>query len=474
MIKRIPTKNLSVRQKRALCLVLILTLGLVIRILTAHFIAAHFQDPAWFQSGSYSVFDRQAQAVLDGRESFFWINDSTRTDLIQYPPGYRLWMAFIYGVSATRTPGVVQLVQVVLDALSVLLVIGIGVTAYGWPSGLAGGLFAALSPLLALSGAAPTADAPTSWLVLGGVWMLVLSLQRRNMIWAIGAGIMSGIACWLRVNPFFLSFVWGLALLLLTRARWSNRLALGAAATLSAALVISPVIIRNLVVFYPEFVPNGLSVGVNLWEGIGETNRGREFGAPGSDAELLAQERRTLNLRPEEPLDLFWPDGVRRDRDRIRKSLAVIKGHPLWYAGVMVRRIWGHLKIAGKPAPNVGSAGINVTSNKCLSPDHQHRPLAVFVNALGIIQSVMRYLALPLALLGIWLAIRKDWRLSAVILATVLYYLATLAVGHSEIRYGLPMQALLLVFAGVAIVWFGQVAVKYEYKYKRRYQAGEN
>jgi hypothetical protein len=37
------------------------------------------------------------------------------------------------------------------------------------------------------------------------------------------------------------------------------------------------------------------------------------------------------------------------------------------------------------------------------------------------------------------------------LLATVVYYLGTMAIGHSEIRYGLPMQAVLIVFAGVAV-----------------------
>src|SRR5258705_13999856 len=75
-----------------------------------------------------------------------------------------------------------------------------------------------------------------------------------------------------------------------------------------------------------------------------------------------------------------------------------------------------------------------------------------------MIQSVWRYLALPLMVFGIGLAFRKDWRTTAVLGATVLYYLATLAVGHSEIRYGAPMQALLILFAAVAVCWLGVIA----------------
>ena len=117
----------------------------------------------------------------------------------------------------------------------------------------------------------------------------------------------------------------------------------------------------------------------------------------------------------------------------------------------MARRLWGHLKYAGDPVPNVGSAHINVTSRKTLPPARQGGVLAFGVNAIGMIQSVLSYLALPLMIVGVWIAVRRDWRITGLLLLTVLYYLASLSVAHSEVRYGLPMQAVLLVFAGLAI-----------------------
>jgi hypothetical protein len=67
---------------------------------------------------------------------------------------------------------------------------------------------------------------------------------------------------------------------------------------------------------------------------------------------------------------------------------------------------------------------------------------------LGMIQSVARYLFLPLAVLGVLFSLRRDWRVSCVLLITILYYLVPGTVGHTEIRYVLPMHALLTVFAG--------------------------
>jgi hypothetical protein len=452
--------------RRALALLFIAALAFSIRALTANFLRAHFDDPGWFQSGSYAVFDGQAQDILDHKTPAFWINDPSRTDRIVYPPGYPLWMALIYAVTGDRSPVSLQRVQLVLDSLSVLLIVGIGATAFGWKPGLFAGVLAALSPLLALSGATPNADAPASWLVLGAAWCLLLAARRQRIGYAIAAGGLLGLACWLRVNPLLLFVCWAGALMWFTKVAWRRKLVLSGALAFSTLLVISPVVIRNLVVFYPQVAPTGLGIGWNLWAGIGETQRGAEFGAPCCDEQVIEQDRRTLGLRPDAPLGLFYPDGIRRDRERGQKALAVIRTHPFWYAGVMAQRLWGHLKFAGRPAPNVGSAGFNVTSRKCLSPDQQGGPLAFGVTTLGMIQSVLRYLALPLMLIGMAVALRTDWRTAGLILATVFYYLATMAVGHSEIRYGLPMQTLLFVFAGVAVGWLGSNVT-------RRWRAGK-
>lgn len=443
-----------------MALVFIVLLALSVRVLTANFIRAHFDDPGWFQFGSFAVFDRQTQAALDGRESFFWIPDSSRTDLIQYPPGGRAWMAFIYVVTGERSAASVQRVQLVLDSLSVLLVVAIAVTAWGWPAGWASGILAALWPLLAFAGATPNPDSVTSWLVLAATLCLLICAKRHSILWACAAGGLLGLASWIRVNPLLLFVAWAAALFLFVRATRRTRIILAAAVTFLTLLVISPVIIRNLIVFYPEVAPTGLNVGWNLWAGIGETERGPEFGAPCCDTLMVEQDRKAMGLPADAPLALNWPDGIRRDRDRGRKALAVIKAHPVWYLGVMTRRVWGHLKYAGDPVPNVASAHINVTSRKTLPPARQGGPLALVVNIIGMIQSVLSYLGLPLMVVGIYLAVRRDWRMTGLLLATVIYYLASLAVGHSEVRYGLPMQAVLLIFAGLAIsVGVAKIAV---------------
>jgi len=446
-------------RKQALVVLLILVLSFAVRALTANFIRAHLNDAGWFPYGIYSVFDRQAQDGLDGRSSFFWIDDPARTDAAIYPPAYPLWLAFIYTLTGTRSAAVVQNVQWVLDAFSVFLVVGAGVTAFGWRPGLWAGGIAALWPLLATYGAVPLADAPTSWIVLGGAWMLLLAAKRQSLSWAFGAGALIGASCWLRANAMLLMVFWALALFVFVRASWSRRALLGSSVALGALLVIAPIIVRNIITFH-AFVPTGLGVGTNLWEGIGETGRGKEFGAVSNDADLTEQERAALHVAPNAPFNLYYPDGVRRDRERTRKSLDVIARHPFWYAGSVARRIAGVLKYAGEPSGIYGSAGINVTSKKCLPQRWQGGVLALFVNALGMFQSVLRYILLPLMVVGAILGFRSDGRTTALLMATVLYYLVVGSMMHTHIRYGLPMHALLTIFAGLALWRLKEFAVR--------------
>ena len=171
---------------------------------------------------------------------------------------------------------------------------------------------------------------------------------------------------------------------------------------------------------------------------------------------MIEQERVRMGLPADFPLEAMWPDGIRRERQRTRESLAFISQHPIWYAGVMLHRMWGMLKTAGKPLPFYGTSGINVTSSKCLPPNRQGGLLSVVVKGLGMIQSVARYALMPLALVGLWFGYRRDWRVTSIMLITIVYYLGPGTLAHTEIRYVLPIHYLFPVFAGLTIVMVGQ------------------
>jgi 4-amino-4-deoxy-L-arabinose transferase-like glycosyltransferase len=280
---------------------------------------------------------------------------------------------------------------------------------------------------------------------------LILAAQRKSVRLALAAGIALGIACWIRVNPLYLCVGWAIALLLFVKDAWWLRFKLAAAVFGGTVVLLAPILIRNYIVF-PDFTPTGGTIGVNLWEGLGETELGQQHGFILGDLKMLEVERQRMGLPPDMPLDIQFPDGIRRDRERTRESLAFIRQHKIWYLGVMLGRMWGMLKIAGDPVPHTGISGINVTSRKCLPEHWQGGVLAFAVDVLGSIQSVARYLFLPFAAFGLYACIRQDWRMSCLMLVTVLYYLVPGTAAHTEIRYVLPMHGLLIVFASVGIV----------------------
>src|SRR5437868_6786794 len=194
--------------QRLLVLTFIVTLAFAVRALTANFIRAHLNDPGWFPSGIYGLFDAPAQEWLDGRSSIFWIDDQSRTDKAIYAPGYPLWLALVYKLSGSRSPATVQNFQWVMDSFAVLLIVGVGVTSFGWRVGLWAGGIAALWPLLATYGAVPLADAPTSWIVVGATWILLVAAKKKSVRAALGAGALIGVSCWLRANALLLVFFW--------------------------------------------------------------------------------------------------------------------------------------------------------------------------------------------------------------------------------------------------------------------------
>jgi Dolichyl-phosphate-mannose-protein mannosyltransferase len=444
-------KSLAAWRQKLVIAFSVLVIFLSVRFFTFQFMRAHLNDAGWFQFGSYSIFHSQAEDLLEGRRRLFLIDDPSRTDLVQYPPAYPAALATIYEITGNRTAYSAQIVQWFLDlVLSIVLVAGIANSAFDYRIAFAASLLLGLSPVLSMYAAYPSADTPTMWFVLAGNWLVIIAAKRKSVVLALLSGVLLGIACWIRVNPLYLFIGWGVALLFVVNTNWKRRLAMSAALLLGTIVVISPIVVRNYLTF-PDFTPTGGTIGVNLWEGLGETELGRQNGFRYGDDKMLEVERARMGIAADSRLTPQWPDGIRRDRERVRESMAFIQQHPIWYAGVMFRRMWAMLNIAGEPVAYYGSSGINVTSKKCLPENWQHGLIAFFVTALGMVQSVARYLLLPLVVYGVFVAARRDLMSTVLLGVTVLYYLVPGSAAHTEIRYVISMHALLLVFAGVGL-----------------------
>ena len=107
--------------------------------------------------------------------------------------------------------------------------------------------------------------------------------------------------------------------------------------------IIVPLTIRNAIVFR-HFIPLSLGAGQTLLEGIADYDKEGRFGLPDTDLGIMKMEAELYN-RPDYYGTLFSPDGIKRERLRLARGFAVIRSHPLWFFGVMVRRAASMLRL---------------------------------------------------------------------------------------------------------------------------------
>jgi hypothetical protein len=250
----------------------------------------------------------------------------------------------------------------------------------------------------------------------------------------LAAGLLIGISCWLRANALllapFLTFMFLFFCKRGTRTRPAIVLISG------ALLVISLLTIRNAVVF-GKFIPVSLGAGQTLIEGIADYNTGGSLGLPQTDMELIRGEAETYQ-RPDYANSLFTPDGIERDRARMSRGLSVIRAHPFWFAGVMMRRAGSMLRLERTPLRlSAGSAG----------------PPGIIRWPLRALQKLfITALFLPLTLIGAGILVyHRKFQTLAILLAVPCYYFCTQSALHTEYRYVLVIHYFLFVLAALAL-----------------------
>jgi hypothetical protein len=106
---------------------------------------------------------------------------------------------------------------------------------------------------------------------------------------------------------------------------------------------------------------------------------------------MIEHERVKMGWPRQVLFDSQWPDGIRRDNERTRESMAFHQATSVWYAGVMVGRMWGMLKVAGDPVPYCGDFRYQRHEQKMFVAGVAGRRVAFGANVLGMLQSVARY-----------------------------------------------------------------------------------
>jgi hypothetical protein len=417
-------------------------------------------------SGLTALYDRRAASIVEGGGLLgpYGIKPS-RTEWLAQAPGYSIFLSAIYRL-AGRDFFKVQLAQNIVNSLSPVLIFLIAGLLISWRVGAASGLIAALSHHLSHISNYILPDPLGPLPVLAAVYLLALARRRGSrrergdyLLYA-AAGVLLGLSAWLRSQTMLLAIFFLPWLLLISASRRADikRVAVMIAASI---LAIAPITIKNYDV-YGEFVPINIGAGQVLWMGIGETSRGQEFGAVATDDAVAAQDAVIYN-NPRYGGSWSTPDGISRDRDKIKKSLRVIVSHPFWYAGVMLERARDMMKYSAH-APLVFRASEVRPPDRLavIKPGWETlganervlvagRAVSWMRPAIRALQRATKETMLPFILIGTLLVALVSWRRALFLYLVPLYYLLVQSFLHTEFRYTLAMQYFLFTFA--AVVW---------------------
>ncbi|HET9532370.1 MAG TPA: glycosyltransferase family 39 protein [Blastocatellia bacterium] len=255
--------------------------------------------------------------------------------MVIHPPGYSILMAILYGADASSGSNTrLKVLQVISDSLAALLVFFIAMELF--PITVAGiaGLLVALSPHLAYYSLWLSPDSLSVIPTLLAVFLIIRAIRRPRFVTVVFAGICLGLSCWLRSNAMLLAPF--LAVVTFFFFERSKRLLYPAVLVGAMIVVISPITIRNLVLFN-RFIPLSIGAGLNMVEGIADYDTEKRFGMPQYDEDVKLKDAEWHN-RPDYAGNNWAPDGVERDQARMARGLEVIRSNPGWFLKVMAKR----------------------------------------------------------------------------------------------------------------------------------------
>lgn len=322
----------------AICLLIFLT-AFGVRLLSWHDTRLEVRKVQTVVTGDYQ---RVAQLLRQAGVAGFLSSSSPLSDLntLGHPPGYSILTALISSVLGESNTAI-QFVQIFCDALAAVVIFLIVAEVLPVSAALIAGMMAAFSPQFAWNSVLLLPDSLAVLPILLAVYCLARAVRNPRLVTFVITGALVGISCWLRANTMLLALFLAAVVPLLFKGDRQWRYALSI--IFGTLLIVLPLTIRNAIVFH-RFIPLSLGAGQTLLEGIADYDPQGRFNIPNTDMGIMKQEAEDFH-RPDYYGTLFNPDGVERDRARLARGFAVIRSHPLWFSGVMIRRAGSMLRL---------------------------------------------------------------------------------------------------------------------------------
>ena len=313
-------------------------------------------------------------------------------------------LAGVYAVFGHSYP-VAKIMLSILGAFTCIVIYFIGKHTFDRKVGLLSALISCIYPFFIYYTGYLLSETPFVMLVCMFTLSLILAREKGAYRYFIMAGILLGLAClckpiFLTIPPFIL--LW---LIIVQRYRIQDSLKRFVVIILAMILTIAPWTIRNYKVQH-AFVPVTSSLGSVLWQANNPQAKGKTMGY------LMEWDSNEL-FESEDDLNSYYQN----------LALNYIKEHPKRFfclAGIRFLEFWKITSYRVSLAKNLGS-----------------------IMSYGVI--------LLFFILGVALSLRY-WRKTLLLIMIIIYYTLIHLVFLATVRYRMPLEPFLIVFAAYAIL----------------------
>ena len=360
-----------------------------------------------------------------------------------------------------------SVIQAVIDSFGCIFLFLLGKELFNRRIGLIAAFLYAIWLPIAFVSTWPNQDALMPFITLVCFYFLVLAVRKKSVRFFVISGLVAGIGCYFQPTLLLLPVMFGVGLFIYGLRKTNLRENAATVAKMTAIMmatliiIVAPWVIRNYVISGDLYVGMRGELWQGIWEGFGEFDN--PFGASLSDEITHQQIKQELGYDP----GSFTPAAQAIFKEKV---INAIKENPGWWVSTVLRRIprtfiyFDQINLPRFPPSDtmpwyserhwisfiLGIEFLSAVKNGALSDLARSKPLTIWYASSWFFAVV----PVLLSIVGIWV-MRRNWRVLALVLTLPLYFSAVhIFLFVSFHKSLLPGSLAYIILSAIALDYF--------------------